>query len=87
MSELENVIEHAFVKCSGAVIEPAHLPDAISSPEGDIVSRALRTGYPLPALERELARRVLDECGGDRQRACERLGISRTTLWRRLRGE
>jgi len=29
--------------------------------------------------------RVLDECGGDRLQACARLGISRTTLWRKLR--
>jgi transcriptional regulator, propionate catabolism operon regulatory protein len=29
---------------------------------------------------------VLAACGGDRTLACERLGISRTTLWRRLQG-
>jgi transcriptional regulator of acetoin/glycerol metabolism len=29
--------------------------------------------------------RVLTECGGDRAQASERLGISRTTLWRKLK--
>jgi propionate catabolism operon transcriptional regulator len=30
-------------------------------------------------------RAALDACGGDRERVCEQLGISKTTLWRRLR--
>ena len=33
----------------------------------------------------EHIRRVLDECGGDRTAACHLLGISPTTLWRRLK--
>ncbi|HEX5372125.1 MAG TPA: propionate catabolism operon regulatory protein PrpR [Aquabacterium sp.] len=35
--------------------------------------------------ERAEIQRVLDQCGGDRRLASERLGISRTTLWRKLR--
>jgi propionate catabolism operon transcriptional regulator len=31
--------------------------------------------------------RVLDACGGDRQQAAQQLGISRTTLWRKLKPE
>ncbi len=34
--------------------------------------------------ERAEIQRVLDECGGDRTLASQRLGISRTTLWRKL---
>ena len=34
--------------------------------------------------ERAEIQRVLDECGGDRALASQRLGISRTTLWRKL---
>ncbi|MGI4812050.1 MAG: propionate catabolism operon regulatory protein PrpR [Janthinobacterium lividum] len=36
--------------------------------------------------EREAVARVLDECQGDRAAACARLGISRSTLWRKLAG-
>lgn len=47
----------------------------------------------LPGAMRELnrqharatARAMLDACGGDRDEACRRLGISRSTLWRKLR--
>jgi propionate catabolism operon transcriptional regulator len=34
--------------------------------------------------ERELISRVLDDCGGDKDEACRYLGISRSTLWRRM---
>ena len=33
----------------------------------------------------EAIRAALDACGGDRERVCALLGISKTTLWRRLR--
>ncbi|EMH3403756.1 propionate catabolism operon regulatory protein PrpR, partial [Burkholderia multivorans] len=34
--------------------------------------------------EADEIRAVLDACGGDRDRACAMLGISKTTLWRKL---
>ncbi len=83
--ELENIIEHAFVKCQGNVIEKKHLPSELASPREDIVARALLADDPLAALENELVRRVLEECYGEVQRAAKRLGISRITLWRKLR--
>ncbi|MBN3725029.1 helix-turn-helix domain-containing protein, partial [Burkholderia sp. Ac-20379] len=35
-------------------------------------------------VEADEIRAVLDACGGDRERACAVLGISKTTLWRKL---
>ena len=37
------------------------------------------------AVERERIVRVLAECMGSREKAAEKLGISKTTLWRKLR--
>ena len=37
------------------------------------------------AMERERIVRVLAECMGSREKAAEKLGISKTTLWRKLR--
>ena len=83
--ELENIIEHAFVKCQGGSIEKQHLPLDLISSRDDIVTQALRESNPLAALERELVQRVLEEVGGKPQLAAQRLGISRTTLWRKLK--
>ncbi len=83
--ELENIIEHAFVKCQGGSIEKQHLPLDLISARDDIVTQALRESNPLAALERELVQRVLEESDGKPQLAAQRLGISRTTLWRKLK--
>ena len=83
--ELENIIEHAFVRSPGGVIETEHLPPDLISRPPDIVALALATSDPMGALGAELARRMLAECGGNRALAASRLGISRTTLWRKLR--
>ncbi|MDK2895618.1 MAG: Bacterial regulatory protein Fis family, partial [Moorella sp. (in: firmicutes)] len=37
--------------------------------------------------ERGLIMRVLAETGGNKAEAARRLGVSRTTLWRKLKGE
>ena len=83
--ELENIIEHAFVKCQGGSIEKQHLPLDLISLGDDIVTQALRESNPLAALERELVQRVLEASDGKPQLAAQRLGISRTTLWRKLK--
>ena len=40
---------------------------------------------PLQDVERSAVLRALKECGGNRKQAALRLGISRSTLWRRLK--
>lgn len=64
----------------------------------DIPAQETTRGSPLRRVGRSLAgvaqasetehiRRVLAECGGDRNAACHILGISPTTLWRRLKAD
>ncbi|WP_370637468.1 propionate catabolism operon regulatory protein PrpR [Cupriavidus sp. AU9028] len=53
------------------------LEDAAARPQ--LLSQVAR------ASQAEHIRQVLDQCGGDRVTACQLLGISPTTLWRRLR--
>jgi two-component system, NtrC family, response regulator HydG len=63
------------------VIEPAELPAESGGAPGSDASGDLT----LAAAEREHIRRVLRECGGNKSRAAEILGIDRKTLRDRLR--
>jgi DNA-binding NtrC family response regulator len=82
--ELKNVIERALILCDQQSIERDHLPMGVrmGPPFGaDEQTGALLT---LEDAERSYIKRVLDECGGHRQRAAAILGISERTLYRKL---
>jgi DNA-binding NtrC family response regulator len=82
--ELKNVIERALILCDQQLIERDHLPMGVrmGPPFGaDEQTGALLT---LEDAERSYIKRVLDECGGHRQRAAAILGISERTLYRKL---
>ncbi|MFP4501966.1 MAG: sigma-54 interaction domain-containing protein [Candidatus Hydrogenedentota bacterium] len=83
--ELENAVAHAFVTCPAGEITPADLP------------RDLRQNKPGPNRQpapaspgnRQLSRpeieHALHETGWNKAEAARRLGIDRTTLWRRMK--
>ncbi len=78
--ELENMIER--VVCAGEA--PAELLPELA---GAAAPQPAASARQLAArAERDAIERVLAECGGNRAEACARLGIGRTTLWRKLRG-
>jgi transcriptional regulator with PAS, ATPase and Fis domain len=81
--ELENAVEYALLHCKGDEILPQHLPP-------DIVSFSRQRGEetmekPLEESEKEAVRRALTESAGQRSEAARRLGISRVTLWRKMK--
>ncbi|MEK7279414.1 MAG: sigma 54-interacting transcriptional regulator, partial [Nitrospirota bacterium] len=82
--ELENIIEHASVCCHGDTIQVEHLPNDIMG-HRDIVDKASKGTGSLKLMERELTLKVLDQSGWNYKEAAKILGLSRTTLWRRLK--
>jgi len=83
--ELENALERAAVLSEDGRIHPEHLPRNIV--EGGRRSRSA-AGSPLRTLEevvREHIDAVLEHTEGNRTRTAKILGISATTLWRKLR--
>jgi transcriptional regulator with PAS, ATPase and Fis domain len=79
--ELRNCMIRAGAMAGGGLVEPSHLgPIAAHRP----VLVARRQGT-IGALERELIQSALDEAGGHQQRAASMLGISRRTLYRKLK--
>ncbi|MFH1436873.1 MAG: sigma 54-interacting transcriptional regulator [Pseudomonadota bacterium] len=83
--ELENAIEHAFVVCSREIIQLEDLPTHIVSFVEKSAPAARVSGNPLKSAEAEAVRNALARHHGNRQRAADELGISRTTLWRKLK--
>jgi DNA-binding NtrC family response regulator len=88
--ELRNVLAYAFAIGDGATIELADLPSEVGAPgppETTFVVAAEPSAPAADAVAPEL-RRIRDalaRTGGNRERAARLLGMSRVTLWRRLR--
>lgn len=73
----------AAVASAGDELDEPHLPDGGYGSAW--VDEVLREPDPLTALERRLLDEVLHRCGWRMQEAADRLGISRVTLWRKLK--
>ena len=80
--ELENLLERAYALGAREVIAPADLPP-LSSPPPEALS--LEDMPTVAQAERRLIFRALQVSGKDRDRAARILGISRRTLYRRLK--
>jgi transcriptional regulator with PAS, ATPase and Fis domain len=84
--ELKSTIERLLVTCQGRTITEADVAACLDETAETACAEALPAveGELLQSEEMRLIRRVLGECGGNRAQAARRLGISTTTLWRRL---
>jgi len=80
--ELENSIEHAVVLAKGNQIEVSDLPPTLQYAPSAV---ATGTKSTIMANEAKLLKEALDECGWNKKQAALRLGISRSTLYRKLR--
>lgn len=88
--ELENILEHALIRCADNTIRIDHLPQDLR-PRNQKLSHLERhqtiksTGKTLALLEIELIKKTLEETNVDYQKTCQVLGISRSTLLRRIK--
>ena len=83
--ELENIIERAVILEKGDLIRPESLPQTLKMFQIETIDpERVKT---LEELNRDYAEQVLEYAGGNRSKAAELLGISRTSLWRILKEE
>ena len=82
--ELKSAFEYAFVTCFEPMIKPCHLPITIYKGKRP-VSAAKRRSFNLKAIERQELLDALEKTGGNQSRAAELLGVSRVTVWNRMR--
>jgi two-component system response regulator AtoC len=92
--ELRTAIEHGVVMSNSSAVFPKDLPAHIRSgykiPTAPSLLSSSQTllpaqdGLNLRESAHYLILRALEECGGNRSKAAQKLGISRRTLYRRL---
>jgi transcriptional activator for dhaKLM operon len=87
LRELEAVLGRAASQLIGAEpIAPEHFPDFIRRPYSlKFTAAQLVSGNSLSEIEHEALLQSARACGGNLQKMTKVLGISRTTLWRKLR--
>ncbi len=83
--ELENIIERAIILEKGPAITPESLPHGIRVLQIETFDPSrIKT---IEELTKEYAEKVTKMLGGNRSKAAELLGISRTSLWKILKEE
>ena len=80
--ELENSIEHAVVLAKGHQIQIGDLPSAIP---GTLPAKTPKPARKFTENEVTLIRETLIECKWNKKEAAQRLGISRSTLYNKIR--
>ncbi len=83
--ELINVIEYAFVLCSEGEIMPNQLPARLFGKTSTVRRKRRHTQQVDAAEERGRLVEALTAAGGNKSKAARLLGISRVTLWKRLK--
>jgi PAS domain S-box-containing protein len=82
--ELKSALEYAFVTCNGSVIEPQHLPPDIFQDNMPV----LRNEKIRPNSDEIQKNRLIDaleQTGGNQTKAARILGVSRITVWNRMK--
>jgi len=82
--ELEHIIERAVILADGKTIEPKHLPGRFINAASPPLDET-RTFKTLAEMEKHYILEVLDATGSNKSKAVEFLGISRASLWRKLK--
>jgi len=85
--ELENLVERLAVVCDSPLIEESDLPLEVALGAGLAREAERESSYDsaMTAFEKGYLRKMLAQCGWNRRRSAERLGIGYSTLKAKLR--
>jgi DNA-binding NtrC family response regulator len=82
--ELRNMLERASLLARRQEISPAHFPGLNISPVAQPPDNADPLFVNIDEMENTHIKKVLEHCGGDKYKASEILGISLSSLYRKL---
>jgi DNA-binding NtrC family response regulator len=90
--ELRNVMERAVLFCNGDLITREHLPVSLRAGAGGTVAGARPGTHPVTTLDQavrraelEAVRAALEASHGKKSEAADLLGVSRKTLWEKMK--
>jgi len=86
--ELESIIAHAVIMADSHRVRAADLPDQVrlgSRPRLALPNLASDVIPTIEEMEARLIRQALERLDGNQTEAAKRLGISRSTLWRKMK--
>jgi len=82
--ELKSAFEYAFVTCQELLIQPHHFPPTVNSTPSS-VKNTQKTLLKSKDLKKKQLIEALESAGGNQSRAADILGISRVTVWNRMK--
>jgi PAS domain S-box-containing protein len=77
--ELYNIVQRAIIIAEGTILLLEHLPEELK------VTRAIPLPDSLADMERRTIEATIQQCKGNLTHAARKLGINRTTLWRKMK--
>jgi len=83
--ELKGAFEYAFVTCHEEVIKPHHLPETIHKPQRRPAPASRKNSFNMQEIEKRELLEALEKTEGNQSKAAEILGVSRVTVWNRMK--
>jgi two-component system, NtrC family, response regulator HydG len=83
--ELENIVERAIILEKSQLITPDSLPQSLTMFQIETIGPD--NILTIEEMNKRYSGKVIDMVGGNRSKAADLLGISRTSLWRILKGD
>jgi len=81
--ELKGILEYAFVIAEGGILQPEHLPTKMS--DTSPVDETFSTNAVAENHEKTQLIEALRQSGGNQSKAARILGVSRVTVWHRMK--
>ena len=83
--ELKGAFEYALVTCHDEIIQPHHLPETIFRPRRNVAGSGKKSSFNMHEIEKRELLEALKKTKGNQSKAAELLGVSRVTVWNRMK--
>jgi len=83
--ELRSAFEYAFVTCQEPMLQPYHFPADVLQAKRKPRALAKKGPFTMHEIEKRELVDALERSGGNKSRAAQLLGVSRVTVWNRMK--